>query len=109
MPSKYRAKRTEGLFKGEPCRYDSMREAVWAGDLMLLEKSGEITDLKRQVKFVLCPKDGKDRELSYVCDFTYFQGGVLVVADVKGFLTAVYRLKRRLMRHFHGIRITELR
>ena len=109
MTSKYRAKRTEGLFKGQPVVFDSMREAVWAGDLMLLEKNGEITDLKRQVKFVLCPKDGKDRELSYIADFTYFKDGVLVVADVKGFLTAVYRIKKRLLRYFEGIRITELR
>jgi hypothetical protein len=91
--------------------------------LKLLERSGKISDLQRQVKFVLIPaqyepdtigpkggvKRGKllERETSYVADFVYIEGGKQVVEDTKGFRTADYIIKRKLMLLFHGIRIKE--
>lgn len=113
MPSKYRAKRTEGLFKGEPCRYDSMREAVWAGDLMMLEKSGSIRNLRRQVEYVLAEKEQGWRKCSYRADFVFEEcahgGWLTVIADVKGMITPAYRIKRRWMWDKFRFEIRELR
>lgn len=103
--------------------YDSIKEANRYGVLKLLERSGKISDLQRQVKFVLIPaqyepdtigvrggvKRGKllEREVSYVADFVYTEYGKQVVEDSKGFRTADYKIKRKLMLYMHGIRIKE--
>lgn len=101
--------------------FDSKKEANRYSELLLLEKAGAITDLKRQVKYILIPKqyskrevtnDGRpkliERECSYIADFTYVSNGKLVVEDVKGMRTKEYRIKRKLMLFVHGIRISEV-
>lgn len=104
--------------------FDSLKEYRRFCELGLLEKAGEITDLKRQVKFVLIPaqyepdtigirggvRRGKllEREVSYVADFVYTQDGKQVVEDTKGFRTTDYIIKRKLMLWVHGIRINEV-
>lgn len=103
--------------------FDSKKEYRRFCELYLLEKAGEISDLQRQVKFVLIPaqyepdtigkrgavKRGKliERECSYLADFVYTQDGKTVVEDTKGFKTADYKIKRKLMLYVHGIRIKE--
>ena len=93
--------------------FDSKKEAQRYGILRLLERAGKIADLQLQVKFVLIPtqKDEKgkviERECSYVADFVYYENGNKVVEDTKGFKTADYILKRKLMLWVHGIRIKE--
>lgn len=94
--------------------YDSKKEADRHAVLKLLERSGKIRDLQRQVKFELIPalrdeKTGKviERACSYVADFTYYEGDTFVVEDTKGFRTPDYILKRKLMLYLHGIRIKE--
>jgi len=101
--SKYRNKRVttpDGTF-------DSVRELVRWNDLKLLERTGDITDLRRQVQFELIPKIGKNRPTHYVADFVYNEGGSTVVEDAKGFRTEVYRLKQKLMRWIHKVEIRE--
>jgi hypothetical protein len=44
---------------------------------------------------------------TYVGDFRYFEGDVLILEDVKGILTPVYRLKRRLVKALYGLDIRE--
>ena len=109
--------------------FDSKKEYYRYAELSVLEKSGHITELKRQVKFVLIPaqyeqldevytkgprkgqkKDGKvlERECAYYADFTYKVNGNLIVEDAKGVRTAEYILKRKMMLHFYGIRIREV-
>jgi hypothetical protein len=107
--------------------FDSKKEAKRFSELSLMEKSGAITDLQTQVKFVLIPaqykfierygkkgqrlKDGKkclEKECAYIADFCYFQNGVKVVEDTKGFKTKDYIIKRKLMLHVHGIKIQEI-
>lgn len=104
--------------------YDSQKEAKRHQELLLLERAGAIQDLKRQVKFVLIPTQrepdtrgvrggiikGKVLELecSYVADFVYTENGKTIVEDTKGFKTKDYILKRKMMLHFHGIRIREV-
>ena len=56
----------------------------------------------------LCYDSG--REVTYRADFSYIEKGVYVVEDVKGgeaTKTPVYKLKKALMRYFHGIEIKE--
>ena len=94
--------------------YDSIKEANRHGVLKLLERAGKISKLQRQVKFELLPvqRDNRtgrviERACSYIADFTYYENGVLVVEDSKGYRTPEYKLKKKMMLYFHGIRIKE--
>jgi hypothetical protein len=101
--SKYRARKTtvDGV------TFDSMGEARRYQELRLLERAGEISDLCRQVPYAL--NVNGVHVCDYVADFTYVVrwSGVKAVEDFKGFRTAEYRLKRKLMRACHGIEILE--
>lgn len=106
--------------------FASFREARRYTELKLLERAGEIYDLKLQEKFILIPaqrepdtvgkRGGKikgkllEREVSYLADFTYKKTGTneLVVEDTKGMKTKDYIIKRKLMLYVHGIRIREV-
>lgn len=55
-----------------------------------------ISELKRQVPYEILPKNGKEKPIHYVPDFTYVEDGKLVAEDVKGYKTDVYRLKRKM-------------
>lgn len=83
--------------------------------LELMQRAGDISDLKTQVEFVLIPSvekpsGGKERPTIYRADFTYRdKSGALVVEDVKGALTPEYRIKRKLMLWQHGIEVKEIR
>lgn len=106
--------------------FDSRREARRFRDLALLEKAGQIADLRRQVKYVVIPaqrepdrvgpRGGKikgkllEKEVSYYADFVYrdLQTGEMVVEDTKGMRTKDYIIKRKLMLYVHGIRVREV-
>ena len=95
--------------------FDSAKEAARYCELLLLKHAGEITDLQRQVPYELIPtqKDEKgkvlERKTSYIADFVYRdKDGKMVVEDVKGMRTEVYRLKKKLMLYIHGIQIKEV-
>lgn len=120
MRSKYHSKKItlNGI------TYDSKKEAKRHQELLLLERSGAISDLKRQVEFELIPAQrepdrvgvrggiikGKTIEhaVKYVADFVYAEGGKTVVEDTKGVKTKDYIIKRKLMLYIHGIRIKEV-
>ena len=101
--SKYGAVKTNG--------YSSKKESIRAAELKLLERAGHITELREQVVYVLAPPvviQGRKRPaLRYIADFEYMEKNCLVVEDVKGFRTDVYRIKRHLMASVHGIKIRE--
>lgn len=99
--SKYRAVRTtvDGV------TFASKKEAARYQQLKLLERAGEISDLKLQPTFTI--DVGEHRICKYRADFAYRQGGADVVEDVKGFKTAAYRLKAKLLKATHGITILE--
>lgn len=134
MKSKYRSKKV--IVAGQ--KFDSKKEYQRWKELQLLEKAGKITNLRRQVKFRILPsqyvqeptengyKDVcAERPVTYIADFVYEapthhqymdeQGHLhfsdsweTVVEDAKGFRTADYILKRKLMLFFYGIRIKEI-
>ena len=92
--------------------FDSKKEANRYRELLLLERAGAITGLRLQVKYELIPSqkiDGKvvERPCSYVADFVYQQDGKTVVEDTKGVRTEAFKIKKKMMLWFHGIRITE--
>ena len=116
--------------------HDSRKEALRWTQLLLLQRAGEITDLKRQVEFILIPdqrepstevyqkgekkgmpKEGKliERKVVYVADFVYTDAdGKRVVEDAKGYRDpssagyAKFVLKRKMMLWLYGIRIMEV-
>ena len=118
--NKYRNKKIQ--VNGET--FDSMKELRRWRDLKLLEKAGEITELRRQVPFELLPnqrepdkigprggiKKGRiiERKAVYVADFVYKdRAGREVIEDCKGMRTKDYVLKRKLLLFRFGIRIME--
>ena len=89
--------------------FDSKREAARWRELRLLERAGEISDLRRQVRYELVPKLPGERPVDYIADFVYRdKNGNEVVEDVKGVRTPVYVIKRKLMLWRHGVRIREV-
>lgn len=93
--------------------FDSEREYTRYRELLLLQRAGIISDLKRQMPFLLVPAqkiNGKivERACSYVADFVYQENGKTVVEDTKGVRTKDYIIKRKLMLYVHGIRIQEV-
>lgn len=109
--------------------FDSQKEARRYQELLLLERSGKISNLRLQVKYVLIPtqrapslevykagpkkghrKPGKvlENECAYIADFVYTKGGETVVEDAKGVRTKEYIIKRKLMLERYGIRIKEV-
>lgn len=98
---------------GDGITHDSKREAAHWDVLKLLERSGQISELQRQVSFELAQAvvlDGRKRPpLRYVADFVYRDSaGRQVVEDVKGVRTQGYRIKRHLMLAVHGIEVREV-
>ena len=111
------------VFQGET--YDSQLE--WSRFLFLSnrEKEGEITNLRRQVEYLLIPAQygteikhlkTKDKEVrvllerscSYVADFVYERNGKIVVEDCKGskyIITADFKIKKKLMLWVHQIQV----
>lgn len=103
--------------------FDSMEEYRRWRDLCLMARAGVISDLRRQVRFVLIPtqrgpdhigpKGGRkagpviERSCVYVADFVYVRDGKTVVEDSKGMRTPEYIIKRKLMLWVHGIHILE--
>lgn len=106
--------------------YDSKHEYLRWAELKSLERHGYISQLERQKKFVLIPaqyepdsigpKGGKikgrllEREVAYYADFVYYDEvkKETIVEDAKGVRTPEYKIKKKMMLYFHGIRIIEV-
>jgi hypothetical protein len=92
-------------------KHDSKKEARRWMELCLLQRAGEISDLKRQVPFELIPKQEGERAVKYIADFVYTENGKQVVEDVKSPATKKnpeYVIKRKLMRYIHNIKIKQI-
>jgi dsDNA-binding SOS-regulon protein len=107
---KYGAQRTEV----DGVKFSSKAEARRYQELRLLEKAGEVKELELQPKFPLhAPQRGSsqhEKVSTYIADFRYRRGpkGVLVIEDVKGMRTPLYRLKKKWMEVQYGLKITEV-
>ena len=102
--------------------FDSGREARRYRELELLQRAGQISDLRLQVPFELIPaqyapseqlitrgphkgepKRGRciERACTYIADFVYIEGGKLIAEDAKGMRTKEYIIKRKLFRYLY--------
>jgi hypothetical protein len=86
-------------------KFDSKKEARRYGELLLLARAGKITNLSLQPSFILSV-DGI-KICTYVGDFKYTENGQFIVEDVKGIKTAVYQIKKKLMKAILKIDIRE--
>lgn len=84
-------------------RFSSKAEGRRYLDLKLLERAGEISELKLQPKFDLIVDGVKIAR--YFGDFAYLdkKSGERIVEDVKGYITTDCKLKLRLMWACHKI------
>lgn len=106
--------------------FDSKKEYLRYKELELLERAGEITELRRQVRYLLIPSQfdmvtdaqGRrkricvERECNYIADFVYRdKRGNLVVEDCKGYKKgaayALFVCKRKLMYEKFQIKVKE--
>jgi hypothetical protein len=98
--SKYHNRKT--IFDG--IEFDSQRESERYAELKMMEKGGVISNLQLQPEYVLqegfTDRDGKKhRPITYIADFCYIEDGQIVVEDVKGMETEVFRIKEKLFRN----------
>lgn len=82
-------------------RFDSKAEMHRYQELKLLERGGHIQRLECQPQFMLVNPfvtagGAKFRGVKYRGDFRYLECGRVVVEDVKGHATEVYRIKKQL-------------
>ena len=105
--------------------YDSQLEYARFIFLSNREKEGEITNLRRQVEYLLIPAQygteikhlkTKDKEVrvllerscSYIADFVYERNGETIVEDckgAKGIITEAAKIKKKLLLWLHGIEL----
>lgn len=109
--------------------FDSQKELDRWEMLQIMEQRGQISELQRQVPYVLIPsqyikviktvrkkevlKDKRiEAPITYKADFQYYlPSGKLIVEDVKSEVTRKlpeYVMKRKLMLWVHGIKLTEI-
>lgn len=109
-------------------RFDSKKEYARWLFLKEAEERGDITDLRRQVRFELLPAIKEEyvvhlktkdvtktkvvqQAVYYRCDFVYKKNGVEIVEDVKGGPTTLektYTIKKKMMKSLKGIDIKEV-
>jgi len=111
MRSKYYNKKV--IYDG--ISFDSQKECKRYKVLKFREKAGEIMCLELQPKFLLqetFKANGEThRAISYKADFKYFDilENKLIVEDVKGFITDVYKIKKKLFLYkYPGICFIEM-
>jgi hypothetical protein len=104
--SKHRNRRTDG--------YDSQKEAHRAAELRLLERSGAIRNLRKQVSYEIVSAQADLPAIEYRLDFQYQDtaDGRMHYEDVKGQKSGtayrLFRLKKSLMLLVHGILVEEV-
>jgi hypothetical protein len=110
---KFNAVRTEV----DGISFSSKAEAKRYCELKMLEKAGKIECLELQPRYPLVVVGGFVKDIhhqigTYVADFRYYDmqttGAPLVVEDVKGFKTELYRWKKKHVEAQYGIKVTEI-
>lgn len=119
--TKYGNKKCE--FQG--IKFDSTLEMNRWIVLKDAERRGVISELARQVEYVLIPNQYRtevvhlktkdkfvdklvERKVSYFADFVYKKGDETIVEDTKGRRLPDYKIKRKMMLYMRGIMIREV-
>lgn len=116
MPLRYsrnkQAKYGNRKVKWQGETFDSEWELTRWRELKWLERKGIVSDVQRQVKFILIPTQRDDhgkllyKECSYYADFVYLdEDGRQHVEDAKGVETEVFNIKRKLMYLEFGVMV----
>lgn len=91
--------------------FASMKEAKRYGQLVFLQKAGEITDIEPHPTYEM--EIGGAHFCKYTPDFRYrTKAGELVIEEVKSSGTRrdpAYRLRKKACELFHGLSVTEIR
>lgn len=100
-----KSERTNGIIT-----WDSKTEMEHWNDLLLVQRSGKIADLERQVQFILqeefiSKQYGEIRPIIYIADYVYlnisyrkgFEGRRCIEDSKTGVRTADYQIKRKIM------------
>ena len=96
---KYHSQRTWS----ELCQreFDSKAEARRGEELYLLEKAGEISNLRYQIPFKLCATP----KVTITIDFAYLLNGKRIFEDTKGMLTRDSRTKLAWLKEKYNISV----
>jgi hypothetical protein len=108
--NKYYAKKVYDEVYG---MFDSQKEYLEFQKLVLLQRAGEISNLKRQVRYELIEKNDKFGNCLYIADYYYIDKyGEQHVIDCKGYKKGaayeLYKIKRKLMFSKFGIYVEEI-
>ena len=122
-----RSKYHNEIVEVDGIRYDSKNEMLRHNFLKMMERAGEISELRYHVKFTLFPKGSTelirmpdsteielkkyDREHWYEADFVYKnKKGEMIVEDFKGYETEEFKRKRILFNaiYHQDIKIVKL-
>ena len=96
---KFNAKPTEL----DGIKFSSKKEAKRYQELKLLQSNGEVLFFLDQVPFRL------PGGIKYRCDFLVFwKDGTVTIEDVKGFVTDMYKTKKKMVEALYPIEITEI-
>ena len=92
---------------------DSKHEYSRLCELKVLQRAGEIKELHTQVRYNLIPSQKicgeKVRGTDYIADFVYWtKDNQFICEDAKGYKTADYIIKRKLMKLIHNIDVVEV-
>ena len=84
-------------------KFDSIKESRRYDELLILQRSGEVSHFLRQVPFHIAP------DVTYRLDFLVFwPDGSVTYEDVKGYRTPQYKIKKKLVEHNFPVKITEI-
>jgi hypothetical protein len=110
--AEYRQLKKRGKYNNQKTTYNgreyhSKKEAIRAFELDLLVRARVIKSWTAQPRFDFIHNNIKI--CSYSGDFrVVYPNGEVQIEDVKGVRTAVYIIKRKLLKAFHGIDIKEI-
>lgn len=96
---------TKTVYNGQI--FDSKKESLRAIELDFLQRVGVVKKWEPQPKFKF--ELNGQKICTYVADFKVeYPDGHIEIEDVKGFKTAIYRVKKKMLKAFYGIDIKEL-
>jgi len=96
--------------------FDSKREANYYNTLKLLKRAGEVLQIDLQPEFpynMYCTVPGINdgsrvyaKQYKYVADFrVFYKDGHIEIIDTKGFSTAEFKRKQKIVEKIYGIKI----
>lgn len=105
-------------YKNKKCeldgfKFDSLKERDYYSILKLLKQRGQIIDFDLQPKFeyIITYSTSYNNNImiqkaKYIADFRVFHNdGTITVEDVKGFETAIFKRKKKIIKKLYGIDI----